>query len=105
MAYAPVLEDFGIDQTAFLKFLHDFNQSSEARLFSHCLPRGMNLTGFPGVPVFGCRQLGRLWRRICAWHCTHCRFYGCAVREEDTDRQAVSSLLRQPSISCVKETH
>jgi hypothetical protein len=32
MAYAPVLEDFGIDQTAFLKFLHDFNQSSEARL-------------------------------------------------------------------------
>jgi hypothetical protein len=41
MAYAPVLEDFGIDQTAFLKFLHDFNQSSKARLFSRCGPRRM----------------------------------------------------------------
>jgi hypothetical protein len=35
LAYAPVLDEFGIDQTTFLKFLYDFNESHKVRTRSN----------------------------------------------------------------------
>ncbi|OIW34658.1 hypothetical protein CONLIGDRAFT_665376 [Coniochaeta ligniaria NRRL 30616] len=45
-AYAPVLQDCGIGQDVFLKFISDFHKSSQASMWLQVIVLSANLTGF-----------------------------------------------------------
>ena len=84
-AYAPVLNDCGIDQDTFLRFLKTFHQASKASfdpcaLYCHCLIQRIG---------FWCLHHYQLGRNGC-WLHTPCSrdggFYGCPSRCRGCER-------------------
>lgn len=101
LAYAPVLNDFGIDQATFLKFLIDFNESHKVCIIMDLNPSGRTILTFWIPPtvihVFGCRQFSGIWCRFCAWYWAYGRFDGCScsssVCEENTNTATVRKIF------------